>query len=151
MENKKQEETKYQITMNKRQLELLSYGCEQLARLIQGQSNALQDLFETAWERRCKKATGKMMDKEFDGGWYDMRADAEAFVCNIKKRFWGLGRFTENGIHYSETSDMFWEMYEVLRHQLWLDLPEDRKSPMTVDASPAFQLSNEPLIEVKKI
>lgn len=151
MENKKKEETKYQITMNKRQLELLSYGCEQLARLIQGQSNALQDLFETAWERRCKEATGKMMDKEFEGGWYDMRADAEAIISQIKRRFWGLDHYTENGIHYSETSDIFWEMYEVLRHQLWLDLPEDRKSPMTVDASPAFQLSNEPLIEVKKI
>ena len=75
MENKKKEETKYQITMNKRQLELLSYGCEQLARLIQGQSNALQDLFETAWERRCKKATGKMMDKEFEGGRHQRRID----------------------------------------------------------------------------
>lgn len=91
------------------------------------------------------------MDKEWDGGWYDMRADAEAFVCNIKKRFWGLDRFTENGIHYSKTSDIFWQMHEVLRHQLWLDLPEDKKSPMTVDSSPAFQLCDEPLVEVKKL
>lgn len=141
----------YQITLNKRQLQLLSYGCEKLARLIQGQSFALQDLFEEAWERRCKEATGQSMDKEWDGGWYDMREDATAFANNIKKRFWGLEARTENGIHYSETSDIFWEMYEVLRHQLWLDLPEERKSPVTVDAFPAFQLSNEPLIEVKKI
>ena len=92
-----------------------------------------------------------MMDREFEGGWYDMRADAEAIISQIKRRFWGLDYYTENGIYYSETSDIFWEMYEVLRHQLWLDLPEDKKSPMTVDAYPAFQLSNEPLIEVKKI
>ena len=146
-----EEETKYQITLNERQLQLLSWGCEQFARLIQGQSFALQELFESAWERRCKEATGQMMDKEFEGGWHDMRSDAEAFSHNIKKRFWGLDARTENGIHYSEPSDIFWEMHEVLRHQLWLDLPEDRKTPITVDASPAFQLSNEPLIEVKKL
>ena len=32
--------------------------------------------------KRCKEATGKIMDEEFEGGWHKMREDAvEGVVC----------------------------------------------------------------------
>lgn len=58
---------KYIIEMNERQARLLSWVCDTFHRLIEGQDDAFQDLFESAWEKRCKEATGKMMDDEF--GW----------------------------------------------------------------------------------
>ena len=70
---------KYILEMNERQARLLSWVCDTFPRLIEGQSHAYQDLFESAWEKRCKKATGEMMDDEFEGGWQKMREDAETF------------------------------------------------------------------------
>ena len=86
-DNKK--EYVYNLKLTKRQAKLLSYACDQFARCIQGQDWVLQDLMESAWEKRCKEATGKTMDNEWDGGWYDMHHEAEGICKRIKKRFWG--------------------------------------------------------------
>ena len=53
---------KYLLELTERQARLLSYVCDQFPRLIQGQGMAYQELFEAAWEKRCKKAVGKGMD-----------------------------------------------------------------------------------------
>lgn len=135
-------EKKYIIEMNERQARLLSWACDTLPRLIEGQDFALQDLMESAWVKRCKEATGKMMDDEFEGGWYKMREDAETFCKEIKRRFWGLA---PNGIHYDETSDIIWDIHQCIRHELWLN--GDRKYH-TVDAYPAHQWGKEPLVKV---
>lgn len=108
-------------------------------------------MMETAWERRCKEATGKMMDKQWDGGWSDMRFEAEDLCKYIKKRFWGLESNALNGIHYDQTADILFDIHQVLRHQLWLDKPDENKSTITVDASEAMCFGDEPLIEIKKI
>lgn len=139
---------KYILEMTERQARLLSWVCDTFPRLIEGQSHAFQDLFESAWEKRCKKATGKMMDDEFEGGWYKMREDAETFCKEIKRRFWDLAPNAEWGIHYDDTADIIWDMYQAIRFQLWKDNPDPNKSHMTVDASPAHQFGNEPLIKV---
>ena len=139
--------TKYILELNEKQARLLSWALDTLPRLIEGQGHAYQDLFESAWEKRCKKATGKMMDDEFEGGWQKMREDAETFCCEIKRRFWALHPNADYGIHYDETADILWDMYQVLRHELW----KNRKEPKphyTVDAYPATQYSKEPLINV---
>ena len=68
----------YRLELTERQAKLLSYACDQFSRLICGQDIAFQDLMEAAWEKRCKEAVGGHgMDKEWDGGWYNMRHDAE--------------------------------------------------------------------------
>ena len=141
----------YSLELTKRQAELLSYACDQFSRLIIGQDWSYRELFEAAWEKRCKEATGNFMDKEWDGGWQNMREEAEAFSQNIKKRFWGLDRQTMYGIHYDDVADILFSLHQVLRHQLWLDRPEDKKSHITVDSDEAMQIGSEPLAIIERI
>lgn len=146
MEKKKQEsEHVYQLELTERQAKILSYACDQFSRLICGQDWSYQELFEAAWEKRCKEATGGMMDKEFEGGWDEMRADAEALCKQIKKRFWDCEANAMYGIHYDDTADILFDLHQVIRHQLWLDRPEDQKSHITVDSDEAMRHGSEPL------
>ena len=144
-------EQTYQIVLTKRQVQLLSYVCDQFSRLICGQDWSFQELMEAAWERRCKEATGKMMDKQWEGGWSNMRSEADNLCKYIKERFWGLESNALYGIHYDTTADILWDIHQVLRHQLWLDKPDEDKSTITVDASEAMRISDEPLINIKRI
>lgn len=146
-ERKMKKEKKYILEMNERQARLLSWALDTFPRLIQGQSFAYQDLFETAWEKRCKEATGNMMDEEFEGGWWEMREDAEALCKEIKRRFWKLPYISENGIHYDDTTDILWDMHQVIRHELWKNDPEH--AYYTVDASQAMQVGSEPLVKIR--
>lgn len=142
----------YRLELTERQARLLSYACDQFSRLICGQDNAFQELMEAAWEKRCKEAVGGHgMDKEWDGGWYNMRHDAEEICRNIKKRFWGLDRQSLYGVYYDETADILFDIHCVIRHQLWLDRPDEDKSTMTVDAFEAMQFGKEPLVKMEKI
>lgn len=142
----------YRLELTERQAKLLSYACDQFSRLICGQDMAFQDLMEAAWEKRCKEAVGGHgMDKEWDGGWYNMRHDAEEICQNMKKRFWGLDRQSLYGVYYDETADILFDIHCVIRHQLWLDKPDDKKSNITVDASEAMQFGKEPLAKIEKI
>ena len=142
----------YRLELTERQAKLLSYACDQFSRLICGQDIAFQDLMEAAWEKRCKEAVGGHgMDKEWDGGWYNMRHDAEEICQNMKKRFWGLDRQSLYGVYYDDTADILFDIHCVIRHQLWLDKPDENKSTMTVDASEAMQFGKEPLAKIEKI
>ena len=142
----------YTLELTKRQAELLSYACDQFSRLIIGQDWSYQELFEAAWEKRCKEAVGGHgMDDEWDGGWHRMREDAEAICKQIKQRFWGLGSNSMYGIHYDDVADILFDLHTVIRHQLWLDKPEDKKSSCTVDAYPAHCWGTEPLAIIRRI
>lgn len=140
----------YTIHITKRQAELLSYACDRLSRIICGQDWTYQEFMEEAWEKRCKKAVGNIMDKEWDGGWDNMRHDAEEICKKIKKRFWGLKSNALYGIHYDEAADILFDIHTVIRHQLWLDRPEERKSTFTVDASLAMRFGEEPLAKIER-
>jgi hypothetical protein len=139
---------KYTLELTEKQARLLSWVCDTFPRLIEGQSWSYQELFESAWEKRCKKATGEMMDDEFEGGWYKMREDAETFCKEIKRRFWNLAPNADYGVNYDDSADIIWSIYQVIRHQLWLDNPDPNKSRMTVDAFPAHQFGSEPLAKI---
>lgn len=140
-------EKKYVLELNQKQAELLSWALDTFPRLIEGQDHAYQDLLESAWERRCKKATGSSMDDEFEGGWHKMREDAETFCKEIKRRFWNLAPNANYGIHYDESSDILWDIYQTLRYEIWKNRPEP-KSHITVSAFPATQFGKEPLVKV---
>jgi len=136
----------YTLHLTKRQVELLSYACDRFSRLICGQDWTYQELFEEAWEKRCKEAVGGHgMDEEWNGGWQAMRNEAEFISQQIKKRFWGLDRQTMHGIRYDNTADILFDLHQVLRHQLWLDRPDSEKSPITVDADTPINFGSEPL------
>lgn len=139
----------YSLELTKRQAELLSYACDQFSRLIIGQDWSYRELFEAAWEKRCKEATGNFMDKEWDGGWQKMREDAEAICKQIKQRFWNLGHCELNGIHYDNTADILFDFHRVIRHQLWLDNPN--RLNITVDSeNPSYSIGSEPLAKIYK-
>ena len=141
-------EKKYTLTLTQKQLKVLNYACDQFSRLICGQDWSYQNLMEEAWEKRSKKATGKSMDKDFEGGWQEMRHDAERLSKEIKKRFWGLESNAMYGIHYDDYADILFDLHRVLRHQLWND--KEVKSNWTVDAEdPTHSIGNEPLAEIK--
>jgi len=140
----------FKLCLTERQARLLSYACDQFSRLICGQDWSYRELMEAAWEKRCKEATGKFMDKEWDGGWHNMRAEAEQISKTIKKRFWGLESNTMYGIHYDDTADILFDLHQVIRHQLWLDRPDSEKSHITVDASEAMQIGDEPLAIIER-
>lgn len=139
---------KYIIELTEKQAQLLSFACDQFPRLIQGQDWSFRELFEEAWERRCKDATGNFMDENFEGGWHNMREDAEIFCKEIKRRFWNLAPNANYGVHYDVTADILFDIHQAIRHQLWLDTPDSERLNYTVDASPAHQFGSEPIAKV---
>lgn len=141
--------TNYTLRITKRQAQLLSWACDRMSRLICGQDWSYQELFEEAWEKRCKEATGKSVNKEWDGGWYNMRHEAEEICKKIKKRFWGLEANTMYGIKYDDTADILFDIHQCIRHQLWLDRPEESKSHITVDADTPMRFGSEPLVTIE--
>lgn len=149
----KKQETLYNIQLTENQLRILSYVCDTHSRLICGQDMDLCNLMESAWEKHCKKATGNSMDKEWDGGWYKAREDAQRYSKEIRQRFWFCGPATFYGLHYDDTADMLFDMHQVFRHQLWLDMPEEERETMkwTVIADTPMQFSKEPLVKVNKV
>lgn len=151
MERKKKNEHIYTLRLTKRQVELLSYACDRFSRLIIGQDWTYQELFEQAWEKRCKEAVGGHgMDDQWDGGWQEMRHDAEELGRVVKKRFWGLDSRAMYGIHYDDVADILFSLHQVLRHQLWLDKPEDKKSHITVDSDTPMPIGSEPLARIER-
>ena len=139
----------YQLELTERQAKLLSWACDTIARIIEGQDRTYQDMMEAAWEKRCKEATGKMMDDEWDGGWYNMRHDAERMSQEMKRRFWGLEPNALNGVFYDKDGDTLWDIHQVIRYQLWQDNPNHQL--YTVDAAEAHRFGDEPLANIKRI
>lgn len=137
----------YQLELTERQAKLLSYACDRLSRIICGQDWTYQEFFEEAWEKRCKEATGSSMDKEWDGGWSNMRAEAEDLCKQIKKKYWGLDSNAMYGIHYDDTADILFALHTVIRHQIWLD--GDRLFH-GVDSDRPTQLGTEPLAVIRR-
>lgn len=148
----RQKDFAYTLKLTERQVHLLSWACDRLARIICGQDDTYQEFMESAWEKRCKEAVGGHgMDKEWDGGWCKMREDVERLSKEIKKRFWGLESNAMYGIHYDAFADMLFDLHCVLRHQLWLDRHDEFKPHDTVDAFPAMRVGDEPLAVIERI
>ena len=147
MSKKNESKHIYQLELTERQAKLLSYACDRLSRIICGQDWTYQEFMEEAWEKRCKKATGSSMDKEWDGGWSNMRAEAEDLCKQIKKRFWNLDSNAMYGIHYDDTADILFALHTVIRHQIWLD---GDRSFHGVDSDEPVMLGSEPLAVIRR-
>ena len=146
---KQDEQYEYTLHLTKRQVQLLSFACDRLSRIICGQDWTYQEFMEQAWEKRCREAVGgNGFDKEWDGGWQNMREDAEVICKQIKKRFWGLDSNALYGIHYDDVADVLFDIHQVLRHQLWID--NGMKTRFTVDSDEAMKIGDEPLAKIVK-
>lgn len=146
----KESERIYTLEITETQAKYLSFCCDRYSRLICGQDMEFRELMEDAWEKRCKEATGNGMDEEWDGGWHNMRHDAEEICKKIKKRFWGCEWNSHYGVYYDDVADILFDIHQVIRHQLWLDRPDDKKSNITVDSDKAMQFGSEPLAIIKR-
>lgn len=143
-----EQERIYNLQLTEKQARILSYACDRLSRIICGQDRTYQEFMEEAWEKRCKEATGEMMHKEWDGGWHAMRHEAEFLCKQIKKRFWGLESNAMYGVNYDDTSDILFDLHQVIRKQLWLD--GDRKFH-GVDSDTPMRFGSEPLAVIERI
>lgn len=140
----------YTLEITEGQAKALSHACDEFSRLICGQDWSYRRLFELAWEKRCKEATGNLMDDEFDGGWKSMRHYCDLLVKSLKSRFWGLEGCSMNGVGYDDEADILFDLHQVIRHQLWKDREESDKSRVTVDAFDATKFGSEPLARMSR-
>jgi hypothetical protein len=138
----------YQLELTERQAKLLSYACDQFMRCIQGQPEAFQQLMEEAWEKRCKEAVGGTgMDKEWNGGWWNMRHQAERLSRLATKWFWGCRQ--GYGIHYDDAADIFFDIHRVLRYQFYKDSGDTSKAFVDSE-NPTSPIGSEPLPVIRR-
>ena len=137
----------YQLELTERQAKLLSYACDQFMRCIQGQPEAFQSLMEEAWEKRCKEATGESMDKEWKGGWWNMRHQAERLSRFATKWFWGCNQ--GYGIYYDDAADIFFDIHRVLRYQFYIDRGDTSKAFVDSE-NPTSPVGSEPLAVIRR-
>lgn len=138
----------YQLELTERQAKLLSYACDQFMRCIQGQPEAFQQLMEEAWEKRCKEAVGGTgMDKEWNGGWWNMRHQAERLSRLATKWFWGCHQ--GYGIHYDDAADIFFDIHRVLRYQFYKDRGDTSKAFVDSE-NPTSPIGTEPLATIRR-
>lgn len=66
---------------------------------------------------------------------------------------WNMEHYASYGIRYSEESDTLWDVYQVLRHERYLNFSEKDKELMrcSVMAGEAMQTAREQLIKIKTI
>lgn len=132
------EEKVYKITLTESQLRLLSEHAERSARAITGQLEyGIRGILVEALEKTGKRNenTTKMLD------------DVLHF---LKGLCWNLSPHSAYGVGYDDESDTLWDMYEVIRHQLWKDSEE--KIEFVNSAYPAIQWNKEiPLIKVELV
>ena len=145
---KKESKHVYQLELTERQVKLLSYACDQFMRCIQGQPEAFQSLMEEAWEKRCKEAVGGTgMDEKWNGGWWNMRHQAERLSRLITKWFWGCRQ--GYGIYYDDAADIFFDIHRVLRYQFYKDRGDTSKAFVDSE-NPTSPIGSEPLAVIKR-
>ena len=128
----------------------LERACEAMARLINGQMFPMQDICEFAWERHVQKPKGlETCGNEF----FDMRHEVENCLNALHILCWDITVGTDYGLHHSPDSDILWDMYQVFRHQRFLEMPkeEQERSRMLVMADEPWQTGKEPLCKVVDI
>lgn len=143
-------EAGYQITLSKKQIQLLMQTCEIQSRLLIGQTDKLESIFEEAIAKHkydYKKNPDYWKTDEYneDREWINKTLE------ELHKRCWQQATNQFYGVHYSPESDSLIDMVEVIRHQLWKD-QEGEKSGITNDAFPAHHWNREEkLIEINNL
>lgn len=129
------------------QLQLLRKCCEQAARLRAGQlDNCFIDELLYAYRKTAKNAEENPSDT--DDIYYKVKDTCDYLhtLC------WGLPPNANHGMNYDVLSDIWWDMYQVFRYQLWLDGNSDGSSEVvpTVSSDKPSKTGTEPLIKVEK-
>ena len=117
---------------------MLKEATEFSARFICGQVN------HTFWIPQAR-------DKDYASPeWREKANQVDKKMSEVKKIWWDIDGHENNGIGYSSDADILFDIYQVIRHQLWKD-DENLKKPTTSNQSyPASKHSIEPLISIKE-
>ena len=138
---------KFILEVNERQLGLLEGACELYARLLMGQLSLgrFQDICEEAW---CKSHKSKIGDPD----WFEMRQNLERTLNQIKFDHWKFSPGQSGGVGFNDQGDIYWDMYQCMRHARFLSFDEKTKETMrwTVMADKPHRWGEEPLITIKE-
>ena len=133
---------------------LLERACEMQGRLIWGQlEHPLQEACEEAWHRKYAITHPPTPDGKPDMGhstddFWGMRECVEKACQDLRALCWGSGK----GIGYDDVADILFDIYHVLRHQRYLELPKEEQELMrgTVMSHRAHHFGSEPLVSVSR-
>jgi glutathionyl-hydroquinone reductase len=129
----------YNITLNRRQIELLAEVLEQHSRIMCGHMTTSTI---TALDRALEQHT-----ESFDE-YICKRYDVENKLDELKKIIFpelGNGNY---GVGHSDESDTCYEMYKMIRLQFDKERRGDEKYTPNVHSTPPLHHSKEPLIDV---
>ena len=142
--SKKKESAIYQLTVNERQLRLINAALEEFFRLGLNQWWGLADrLAAIGFELSLGDDPNR--DRVFDRYIHkrdDVRIILEAAGCIL----WPQGMAKQD-----EENVLAIDIYQVIRHQLWLDDPDRDKLGYCVDGNDPLLQSGEPAVKCVKI
>lgn len=132
----------FEITLNKRQMQVLSAACDNYSRILCGQLDVgLEDTIERGLDREYTTAT---LDKKFE-----IRDTIRDKLAEIKMLVWNMGRGASYGVNYDDDADLLFDIHQVLRHHLW-KLNPNRLSCVN-SATQGFPFGKEPFVTVKTL
>lgn len=131
----------FTIKVNEKQLHLLDYACEFLARLKCGQLwlGLVQDEFIEAYE---KTHPGEK--------WQDTREELDADMKELKRKYWGLSPCASYGVSWDTMADNLWDMHKCMEHARYLSFDKKKRDELrwTVMADEPMAFGDQPLISV---
>lgn len=137
------DERLFTLTLNKRQLELLSKASDCHSRNICGQLDVgLEEVIENAIARTYDTA-------DFDTR-HGISEKVKMLLCEVKSLVWDLGPGTNKGVKYDDGADILFDIHQVIRHHLWKIKPEP-KYHYTNDAADATIFGSQPAITIKTL
>lgn len=134
---------KLSFEFDSEELSKLSNICNDIARMICGQPFSMRDTLTSAWHNISPRSA------DVDKNILDYKIDT--YLSMLHTLCWHSADNELDGVHYDENSDSLFDMYQVFRHALWEDAPDDKKSRFTVDADTPMQYSKHPLFQIERI
>lgn len=133
----------FTITLNKRQLELLSEASDCHSRNTCGQLDAgLEEVIEKAIARTYSTA-------DFNKR-HEISEKVKSLLYEVKSLVWDLSPGTNKGVKYDDGADILFDIHQVIRHHLWKIKPEP-KHHYTNDAAEATIFGSQPAITIKTL
>lgn len=130
----------FSLQLNYAQIKALSDACDNYSRILAGQLDT--GLADTIMNGITKENKGKENSELID-----MYHQAMHFADELKAYVWNCGIGCSKGVGYDDTSDLLYDIHQVIRHHLWQMQPEP-KSHYINDAYPAMRFGKEPLAVV---
>jgi hypothetical protein len=138
-------ERTYEITVNENQLKAMRNALEEYFRLRLGQAYELIEDWafgELDWNAPKSEERDRAMDRAF------LRRDDAAEVFRTAYR---IARGNTYRNCSTETSRICEDIWQVVRHQIWLDEDGPEKMPWSVDSRELFPVSSEPPVVIKSV